>query len=87
MCFQLQLAIFPIDVNYTFVFTNGTAGLDYTTTTVTVTVRAGNCKFNTQLPIRLMKITKTLPLLLELATGTINDNDNAPTVNHRSGFG
>jgi hypothetical protein len=31
-----------IDVDYTFVFTNGTAGdLDYTTTTVTVTVPAG----------------------------------------------
>jgi hypothetical protein len=73
----------PSAEDTTYVFTNGTAGsADYTTTSQTVTVPAGNYG-NCFVPTTADTIAESMRLyhcLWKLSTGTINDNDNAPTV-------
>jgi hypothetical protein len=72
---------------------NGTAGdLDYTTTTVTVTVPAGATTELCSVPTTADTIDEnnedfTIASGTASATGTINDNDNEHCGNHRSGFG
>jgi hypothetical protein len=69
-------------MNYTFTFTNGTAGsADYTTTSQTVTVPAGATTGTVVYQHTADTIAESMrPLLLSgtaSATGTINDNDAA----------
>jgi hypothetical protein len=72
-----------VDVDYTFTFTNGTAGgADYTTTNRN---RTCGCYYgNVSVPTTADTIdesneTFTIASGTASATGTINDNDNAPT--------
>ncbi|MDD2822447.1 MAG: Calx-beta domain-containing protein, partial [Flavobacterium sp.] len=75
-----------VATTYTFTLTNGTAGdLDYTTTDVTVTVPAGATTGTVSVPTTQDTIdeadeTFTINNGAVSATGTIVDNDNAPTV-------
>jgi hypothetical protein len=78
------------DTTHTFTFTNGTAGsADYTTTSQTVTVPAGAttgtvCKYNCD---TIAEPDLYYCLWNASATGTINDNDAAPTVVTITRFG
>jgi hypothetical protein len=79
-----------IAVDYTFTFTNGTAGsADYTTTSQTA-VPAGATTGTVSVPTTADTIAESMrPLLASgtaSATGTINDNDAAPT-SHDHCFG
>jgi hypothetical protein len=69
-------------VDYTFTFTNGTAGsADYTTTSQTVTVPAGATTGTVSVPTTADTIAESMrPTIASgtaSATGTINDNDAA----------
>ncbi|REH52377.1 gliding motility-associated-like protein [Tenacibaculum gallaicum] len=74
-----------VDVDYTFTLTNGTAGSsDYTTTDVVVTVPAGATTGTVSVPTTEDTIdesdeTFTVTSGGQSATGTIQDNDGAPT--------
>jgi hypothetical protein len=66
-----------VDTTYTFTFTNGTAGADYTTTSQTVPAGTTGTVSYQQLLILLQNPMRPLLLLWNAsATGTINDNDN-----------
>jgi hypothetical protein len=75
-----------VDTSYTFVLTNGTAGsADYTTTDVMVTVPAGTTTGTVSVPTTadtIDEVDETFSIAngTVSATGTIIDNNNAPTV-------
>jgi hypothetical protein len=74
-----------VDTSYTFVLTNGTAGsADYTTTDVIVTVPAGATTGTVSVPTTADTIDDGRNFSIAngtvSATGTIIDNNNAPTV-------
>jgi hypothetical protein len=87
MCIQLYTkAILLLSIDYIFVFTNGTAGSGLHYYNVTVTVPAGATTGTVSVPTTADTIdcrtneTFTIASGTASATGTINDNDNEPTV-------
>jgi hypothetical protein len=74
-----------VDTTYTFTFTNGTAGsADYTTTSQTGNCTWGATTGTVSVPTTADTIAESMRLYIASgtasATGTINDNDAAPTV-------